>query len=288
MGSWMRSESCIATICGRGRPGHAPAGARVHRRFRTPSRPQRPTGRSHCPYFQGFHGPGRRRGARAALLALRRAGRPHSPCQGRRTALTAPLLSARGVRRTYGRHAALSPTDLDVGGGEVVALVGPNGAGKSTLVSILAGALTPDDGSVILGESRPRVGWVPQQPAQYGRLTPRENLELFARLERVPDPVAAGERLLRLVDLPDDGRVASELSLGNQQRLNLAIALLADPDVLLLDEPTSSLDPRQRRRFWELGRRVCERGGAVVFVTQNLEELERFASRVVVMLDGGV
>jgi ABC-2 type transport system ATP-binding protein len=175
-----------------------------------------------------------------------------------------------------------------VGGGEVVALVGPNGAGKSTLVSILAGALTPDDGSVILGESRPRVGWVPQQPAQYGRLTPRENLELFARLERVPDPVAAGERLLRLVDLPDDGRVASELSLGNQQRLNLAIALLADPDVLLLDEPTSSLDPRQRRRFWELGRRVCERGGAVVFVTQNLEELERFASRVVVMLDGGV
>ena len=170
----------------------------------------------------------------------------------------------------------------------MVALVGPNGAGKSTLVSILAGALTPDDGSVILGESRPRVGWVPQQPAQYGRLTPRENLELFARLERVPDPVAAGERLLRLVDLPDDGRVASELSLGNQQRLNLAIALLADPDVLLLDEPTSSLDPRQRRRFWELGRRVCERGGAVVFVTQNLEELERFASRVVVMLDGGV
>jgi ABC-2 type transport system ATP-binding protein len=192
------------------------------------------------------------------------------------------------VCRTYGRHAALSPTDLDVHGGELVALVGPNGAGKSTLVAILAGALAPDDGDVVLGEPRPRVGWVPQQPAQYGRLTPRENLELFARLERVSSPAAAGERLLRLVDLPDDGRLASELSLGNQQRLNLAIALLADPDVLLLDEPTASLDPRQRRRFWDLGRRVCERGGAVVFVTQNLEELERFASRVVVMLDGSV
>jgi len=198
------------------------------------------------------------------------------------------LLTARGVCRSYGRHAALSPTDVEVRAGEVVALVGPNGAGKSTLVSILAGALAPDDGQVVLGASRPRVGWVPQRPAQYGRLTPRENLELFARLERVAEPEAAAERLLRLVDLPDDGRLGAELSLGNQQRLNLAIALLADPDVLLLDEPTSSLDPRQRRRFWELGGEVRDRGGAVVFVTQNLEELERFASRVVVMLDGGV
>jgi ABC-2 type transport system ATP-binding protein len=132
----------------------------------------------------------------------------------------------------------------------------------------------------------PRVGWVPQRPAQYGRLTPRENLELFARLEGVSEPEAAAGRLVELVELPDDGRLSAELSLGNQQRLNLAVALLADPDVLLLDEPTSSLDPRQRRRFWELARAVRERGGAVVFVTQNLEELERFADRVVVLLDG--
>lgn len=198
------------------------------------------------------------------------------------------LLSARGIARSFGRHAALEPTDLDVNGGEVLGLVGPNGAGKSTLVSILAGALAPDTGTVVQGESRPRVGWVPQRPAQYGRLTPRENLELFARLEGVSDPAGAAGRLVGVVELPDDGRLSSELSLGNQQRLNLAVALLADPDVLLLDEPTSSLDPRQRRRFWELARAVRERGGAVVFVTQNLEELERFASRVVVMLDGGV
>jgi ABC-2 type transport system ATP-binding protein len=196
------------------------------------------------------------------------------------------LLSARGIARSFGRHAALEPTDLDVNGGEVLGLVGPNGAGKSTLVSILAGALAPDTGTVVLGEPRPRVGWVPQRPAQYGRLTPRENLELFARLEGVSDPAGAAGRLIGVVELPDDGRLSSELSLGNQQRLNLAVALLADPDVLLLDEPTSSLDPRQRRRFWELARAVRERGGAVVFVTQNLEELERFADRVVVLLDG--
>ncbi|HXV56924.1 MAG TPA: ABC transporter ATP-binding protein [Gaiellaceae bacterium] len=190
------------------------------------------------------------------------------------------------MARRYGRRVALAPTDLDVRGGEVLALVGPNGAGKSTLLSILAGSLAPDEGDVVQASPPPRVGWVPQRPAQYGRLTPRENLELFARLEGLPEPRAAAGRLLELVELPDDGRLGAELSLGNQQRLNLALALLADPDVLLLDEPTASLDPRQRRRFWEVGRGVRDAGGAVVFVTQNLEELGRFADRVAVLLEG--
>lgn len=198
------------------------------------------------------------------------------------------LISARGVARQYGPHIALAPTSLDVRPGETLALIGPNGAGKSTLLSILAGALEPDGGAVVLSEPRPRVGWVPQRPAQYTRLTPRENLELFARLERVPEPVTRARTLLELLELPDDERVSAELSGGNQQRLNLAIALLAQPDVLLLDEATASLDPRQRRRFWDVARAVRERGGAVVFVTQNLEELERFADRVAVLLDGRV
>jgi ABC-2 type transport system ATP-binding protein len=202
--------------------------------------------------------------------------------------LNGALLSARGVARRYGPHVALAPTSLDVRPGETLALIGPNGAGKSTLLSILAGALKPDEGTLVVSEPQPRVGWVPQQPAQYARLTPRENLELFARLERVPEPLVRARRLLELLELPDDGRVSAELSGGNQQRLNLAIALLAQPDVLLLDEATAALDPRQRRRFWEVGRAVRERGGAVVFVTQNLEELERFADRVAVLLDGRI
>jgi ABC-2 type transport system ATP-binding protein len=196
------------------------------------------------------------------------------------------LVAARAVARRYGPHVALAPTSLEVRAGEMVALIGPNGAGKSTLLSILAGALGPDEGDVVLSEPRPRVGWVPQRPAQYARLTPRENLELFARLEGEPEPAKAAEQLLRLVELPDDGRLATQLSAGNQQRLNLAIALLGHPDVLLLDEPTASLDPRQRRRFWEVGTEVRERGGGVVFATQNLEELEHFADRVAVLLDG--
>lgn len=196
------------------------------------------------------------------------------------------LLSARGVGRRYGDRVALTPTDLDVRAGESLALVGPNGAGKSTLLSILAGALAASEGRVESVEPAPRAGWVPQRPAQYARLTARENLELFARLERLAEPARAARRLLARVDLADDDLPAGRLSGGNQQRLNLAIALLGDPDVLLLDEPSASLDPRQRRRLWEAAGAVKERGGAVVFATQNLEELERVADRVAVLLDG--
>jgi ABC-type multidrug transport system ATPase subunit len=198
------------------------------------------------------------------------------------------MLAARGVTRRYGRHVALAPVDLDVRAGTSMALIGPNGAGKSTLLAILAGALLPTAGRVERSETVSKVGWVPQRPAQYGRLSPRENLELFARLEGLEDPKSATERMLGLVELPDDDRTASELSVGNQQRLNLAIALLGGPDVLLLDEPSAALDPRQRRRLWELASEVRSHQGAVVFVTQNLEELEHFADLVVVLQDGEI
>ncbi len=131
-----------------------------------------------------------------------------------------------------------------------------------------------------------KIGWVPQRPALYGRLSPFENLELFARLEGVAEPKAEVRRLLDLVELPAGKEPAGRLSVGNQQRLNLAIGLLGRPDVLLLDEPTASLDPRQRRRLWAIAGEVRGRGGAVAFATQNLEELERFATRVAVLLAG--
>jgi ABC-2 type transport system ATP-binding protein len=199
------------------------------------------------------------------------------------------LLRARGVARRYGRIVALAPTTLDICAGEALALIGPNGAGKSTLLSILAGALAPSDGEVTSANGSARnVGWVPQRPAHYARLSPRENIELFARLEELADAGETADRLIRLLELPDDGRPTASLSVGNQQRLNLAIALLGRPEVLLLDEPTASLDPRQRRRLWEIAAQVRERDGAVVFATQNLEEVDHVASRVVVLLDGGL
>ncbi len=194
-----------------------------------------------------------------------------------------PLLAAHGVSRRFGDHVALEVTDAEVRAGAVLALVGPNGAGKSTLLAILAGALAPSTGRV---ERMPglRVGWMPQRPAHYGRLSPRQNLELFAQLEGVGD---AAELLTRF-ELPGDDRPASALSVGNRQRLDLAISLLSSPQVLLLDEPTAALDPRQRRRLWETAATTRDEGGAVVLVTQNVEDVEHVADRVVLLLEGRV
>ncbi|HEX6788635.1 MAG TPA: ABC transporter ATP-binding protein [Gaiellaceae bacterium] len=194
------------------------------------------------------------------------------------------MIRAIRVARRYGDVVALAPTDLELVAGETVALVGPNGAGKSTLLALLAGALEPSEGTV---DVQARVGWVPQRPAHYARLSARENLELFARLEGVADPADAAHGLLERFSLPTEERPSGELSVGNRQRLNVALSLLGSPQALLLDEPTAALDPGQRRRVWEVVGSLRDEGGAVCFATQNLEELEH-ADRVVVLLDGQV
>ena len=194
------------------------------------------------------------------------------------------LLRATGVARRYGAVEALAPTDFELAAGETVALVGPNGAGKSTLLALLAGALAPSAGGV---EALARTGWVPQRPAHYGRLTARENLELFARLEGVADAGGAAAALLERFALPPD-QPSGELSVGNRQRLNVALALLGEPRVLLLDEPTAPLDPSQRRRLWEVVDALRADGGASVFATQNVEEVPAHADRVLVLQGGRV
>jgi ABC-2 type transport system ATP-binding protein len=198
--------------------------------------------------------------------------------------LSEPLLRAIRVARRYGDVVALEATDLELAAGETVALVGANGAGKSTLLAILAGAVEPTEGSV---ETRARLGWVPQRPAQYARLSPRENLELFARLEGVPDPASAAGDLLQRFSLPSGRQPAGVLSVGNRQRLNVALSLLGEPQVLLLDEPTASLDPAQRRLVWDVVNALRGDGGAVCFATQNVEEVEH-ADRVVALQDGRI
>jgi len=190
------------------------------------------------------------------------------------------LLSARGVTRAYGSHVALHPADVDLAAGEVVALVGPNGAGKSTLLSILAGALEPTAGTVQCGVP---VGWVPQRPAHYGRLTALENLRLFGALEGAP--AGRADELLHEFALPDGVRAAS-LSVGNRQRLDVALSLVSSPRVLLLDEPTASLDPEQRGRLWEIARRLRDEGGAVLVATHHWEELEGRVDRTLELREG--
>jgi ABC-2 type transport system ATP-binding protein len=187
---------------------------------------------------------------------------------------------AEGISKRYGDREALRDVSLEVAEGERVAVIGPNGAGKTTLLQILAGALKPSSGTV----TAERVGWVPQQPALYSKLSVAENLRLFARLEKVADVERAVAGMLDQTALADRaGDETGKLSGGNKQRVNIAIGLLGEPAVLLLDEPSAALDPRQRERLWEFIGRL---GTTVVFSTHDVGEAERFADRVVVLADG--
>jgi ABC-2 type transport system ATP-binding protein len=198
--------------------------------------------------------------------------------------VTASTLAAHDLVKRYGERVALRGVSLEAGRGELVAVIGPNGAGKTTLLSILAGIQRPDEGSVRAPQG---IGWVPQQPALYGKLTVRENLMLFARLERSADPRATVQRMLELTDLRHraDDQVLL-LSGGNRQRVNIAIGLLGEPEVLLLDEPSAALDPRQRERLWEFILRLAGEGTTVVYATHHIQEADRYASRLIVLADG--
>jgi ABC-2 type transport system ATP-binding protein len=194
-------------------------------------------------------------------------------------------LTVRSLTKRYGSRTALQCVSFEIQGGELVAIIGPNGAGKTTLLSILAGVLAPSEGE--LTRPAPEIGWVPQRPALYSKLSVAENLRLFARLERVADPEAAVARMLAQTGLQDRaGEQVARLSGGNQQRVNIAIGLLAEPSVLLLDEPSASLDPRQRERLWEFIGELRGAGTAVVFSSHNVAEAERYADRVLVLVDG--
>jgi ABC-2 type transport system ATP-binding protein len=198
-----------------------------------------------------------------------------------------PALSVQGLTRRFGERVAVREASFEVGPGELLAIIGPNGAGKTTLLSMLAGVLVPTSGQVS-GLSG-RVGWVPQQPAVYSKLSVAENLRLFARLEKLGDPEAAVARMLEQTGLGERaGEQVNRLSGGNRQRLNIAVGLLCEPGVLLLDEPSSALDPRQRARLWDFITDLSRRGTSVVYSTHNVFEAERYADRVLVLGDGEV
>jgi ABC-2 type transport system ATP-binding protein len=195
------------------------------------------------------------------------------------------VLEVEGLSKSFGERAALREVSLDVGRGELLAVLGPNGAGKTTLLSILAGIAKPDSGRI--DRSNGEVGWVPQQAALYRRLTVEENLRLFARMERVEDIEGTIERMLDQTGLEDRRHdQVSSLSGGNQQRINIAIGLLGDPSVLLLDEPSSGLDPSQRIRLWEFVAGLSKGGTAVIYSTHQIEEASHYGDRLVVLADG--
>ena len=181
-----------------------------------------------------------------------------------------------GVGKRFGAKAALRDVSFDLHTGERVAIIGPNGAGKTTLLQILAGSMAPDEGEVDL----PPAGWVPQRAAVYSKLTVRENLQLFAHLEKAP--AERVRRMLELTELSGDEETG-KLSGGNRQRLNIAVGLLGDPSLVLLDEPSASLDPAQRERLWAF---IATLEATVLYTTHDVGEADRHADRVLVLADG--
>jgi ABC-2 type transport system ATP-binding protein len=195
------------------------------------------------------------------------------------------VLEVEGLGKRYGARRALDSVTFEATKGELLAVIGPNGAGKTTMLSILAGIIKPDEGEVSTPEDG--IGWVPQGASVYSRLTVEENLRLFARLEQVPDVEATVEAMLAQTALEERrGDPLGQLSGGNQQRVNIAIGLLANPSVLLLDEPSTGLDPRQRARLWDFVLDLAGGGTTVIYSTHHIHEAERYGDRILVMADG--
>lgn len=198
-----------------------------------------------------------------------------------------PLIEARGVSRAFGETRAVQGLDLQVRPGEIVALLGPDGAGKTTAMRLLCGALRPDSGEVRIGgvdlrsspeAARSLLGYLPQQFSLYHELTVLENLRFFAEVRGIP-PQAWQERsreILRFVELDAFvDRRAGRLSGGMQQKLGLAVALVHQPKLLLLDEPTGGVDPVTRQAFWQLLIRLLGDGVGVLISTPYMDEATR-------------
>jgi len=205
-------------------------------------------------------------------------------------------LSVEHASRTFKNGAGIFDIDLEIGHGQIVALVGLNGAGKSTLMRVMLGMLRPQSGRVLLGgvdlESAPvsqwrSVGHLVEYPLAYPELTARRNLELSARLRGVADVKGAIDRVLAEFALGQyaDRRVRA-LSLGNRQRVGVAAALQHDPAVIVLDEPTNALDPAGVIRLRESLLRRAEGGAAILVSSHHLDEVARIADRIVVMNAG--
>jgi ABC-2 type transport system ATP-binding protein len=203
-----------------------------------------------------------------------------------------PAIRVEGLVKRYEDVTAVDGLSFEVEAGEIFGLLGPNGAGKSTTINILSGLLEPTKGdAVVLGydvrsEStmiKERIGVCPQEPAYYDHLTGRENIELIADLHLVPR--AEGRRrtdaLLDLVGLGEaSSRRVGKYSGGMIRRTSLAMALVNEPELAFLDEPTVGMDPQSRRATWDLIKGFKERGRTVILTTHYIEEAEALADRV--------
>ena len=205
------------------------------------------------------------------------------------------VISVRGLRKSYGDVEAVRGIDLEVSNGEIFAFLGPNGAGKTTTVEILEGFRRRDEGeATVLGEDpskadrswRERVGFVLQQSKPDAYLTVREALSLYAGYYTSPRPIEETIELIGLVESADQR--AQKLSGGQQRRLDVGLALIGDPELLFLDEPTTGFDPLARRQFWSVVGSLSELGKTIFLTTHYMEEAQRLANRVAIIARGKI
>ena len=209
-----------------------------------------------------------------------------------------PAVELVGLTRSFGDHAVLRGVDLSVQAGTVFALLGSNGAGKTTAMRILCTLLRADGGTASVhgydvvtqaAQVRASMSLTGQFAAVDELLTGKENLVLVARLRHLPGAGEVADDLLRRFDLTDAaGRRVATWSGGMRRRLDIAMSLVGDPPVLLLDEPTTGLDPQSRLEVWRTVRALADRGTTVLLTTQYLDEAEHLADRIAVLHDGRI
>ena len=210
------------------------------------------------------------------------------------------MLDVQGLRKNYGARTAVADVSLQVRAGEVLGLLGPNGAGKSTTVGIISGLTSADAGTVTIGGAtlaadafafKRRIGLVPQDLALFEDLPALANVELFGALYDLPKATLKQRAMevLETVGLADRARdKPATFSGGMKRRLNIACALVHDPDVLLLDEPTAGVDPQSRNAIFDNLEALRRAGKALVYTTHYMEEAERLADRIVIIDHGRV
>lgn len=200
---------------------------------------------------------------------------------------------ARGLTKKFGNVTAVDGIDIRIGSGDVVALLGPNGAGKTTTLDMMLGLIPPSSGSLeVLGGSPSdavragRISALLQTGGLLADMTVRETVRYVAATYEDPAPIEEVLERTGLVELA--GRRVSKCSGGEQQRLKFALALLAEPDVLILDEPTTGMDVGARRKFWDTMHAEATEGRTVIFATHYLQEAEEFANRIILMNRGKI